>query len=87
MAGHSTKSKGGVDRRKNPYKTFFHDNITEEELLAIWQKCINDAKEGNDKARKEVFDRMFGRPDQKVQADISEIQRILPPWMKDEDKS
>lgn len=85
MAGHSTKSKG-IDRRKNPYRTFFRDNISEEDLREIWEKAIEDAKKGNDKARKEVLDRLFGRPDQNVNANVEDIRKIFPPWMKDEDK-
>ncbi len=86
MAGHSTKAKG-VDRRKNPYRTFFRDNISDEDLKLIWEKAIEEAKEGNDKARKEVLDRLFGRPDQNVNAHVEELQKILPPWMTNESQS
>jgi hypothetical protein len=86
MAGHSTKAKG-VDRRKNPYRTFFRDNISDEDLKLIWEKTIEDAKDGNDKARKEVFDRLFGRPDQNVNAHVDELKKILPPWMTNESQS
>ena len=31
--------------------------------------------------QKEVFDRLFGRPDVKVQADVKQLEKIVPPWM------
>ena len=82
MAGHSTKAKG-VDRRKNPYRNFFRENVTDEQLRAIWLKVLQAAEEGDIKAQKEVLDRLFGRPDVKVQADVQQLEKIVPPWMLD----
>ena len=62
------------------------ERLTPLEPLA--HQALEDALgEGKPWAVKLFFEYLYGKPNQRVQLESIDVQRILPPWMKDEDKS
>ena len=39
--------------------------LTDEDLRAIWRRCIDQAKAGDDRARQTILDRLEGKPVQR----------------------
>ena len=59
-------NKGGTG---NPYarkvaslRNLFYETVTDEDMKAIIQRLVADAKDGDPIARKELFNRMIGKP-------------------------
>lgn len=65
-----TKNDGTVVEKKGDVKS----KVVMNQLLATL--LYSDALQGNDKARKEVLDRLEGKPKQIIDLDVSEVKPI-----------
>jgi len=74
-------AKGNAGGPGNPYakrvgqlRSMLLDAVTDEDWLAAIHKLIDDAKSGDKAARRELFERMLGKP---VEADLVErLERL-----------
>ena len=64
-----TFAKGNKGGTGNPYarrtaslRNLFYETVTEEDMKVIIQRLAADAKDGDPVARKELFNRMIGKP-------------------------
>jgi hypothetical protein len=71
-AGRPKGSKGGNTLEAEAAKAYIAQRVSEE-LEPIVTKAIEQAKAGDPTARKELFDRAYGRPKEtvEVQADVT----------------
>jgi len=74
--GRNTKgqfTKGNPGGPGNPYvkkaaelKNALYDAVTQDDINEVVAKMLEQAKDGDAAARKELFDRVFGKPTQPV---------------------
>ena len=64
-----TFAKGNKGGTGNPYarktaslRNLFYETATDEDMKVIIQRLVADAKDGDPVARKELFNRMIGKP-------------------------
>ena len=76
---------GKAGRKPKAEEQKLIERLTPMEPLA--HQALQDAlSEGKPWAVKLFFEYLYGKPNQRVQLENVDVQRILPPWMKDEDK-
>ena len=66
-------SGGGNKEKAKELKRALIDAVTEKDIIAILKKMLSQAKKGDAAARKELFDRLWGRAIQEV--DLGEETR------------
>lgn len=62
----SVGNKGNTNEKAKALKTILLKTITEKDIKAIVKKMVEQSKLGDDRARKELFDRLWGRAIQEV---------------------
>jgi hypothetical protein len=76
--GHSTKAKG-LDRRKNPYKNIVQEVVTVDKLADVLKMLLGKAIEEQDiPASKLLLEYALGKPTEKKDITINEIQPLFP---------
>jgi hypothetical protein len=71
LKGTSGNPKGGnsATRHNKALKAAFDKAITEEDIKAVVAKMILQARKGDAAARRDMFDRLWGRPAQPIVGD------------------
>jgi hypothetical protein len=59
-------NQGPRNQTAKELKKVLAKTITDDDIKKIVKKCIQQAKKGNKDARKELFDRLWGRPRQGI---------------------
>jgi len=62
----SVGNKGNTSEKAKVLKTILLKTITENDIKAIVKKMVEQSKKGDDRARKELFDRLWGKALQEV---------------------
>ncbi len=76
--GHSTKTKG-ADKRKNEYKDVVKSVVTVEKLADVLKMLLGKAIEEQDiPASKLLLEYALGKPTEKKDITINEIQPLFP---------
>lgn len=90
VKGHriSIGNKGPTNQKAKELKKLFAECVTPDAMKKICKKCIAQAKNGNKDARKEIFDRLWGKPIQGVEVGMEDETRLMfEKWLKQIDGS
>ena len=58
-------------KRANQIRTLFYETVSDDDVRKIIRKMTDDAKAGDDAARREIFDRLLGRPHQATETTVN----------------
>ena len=66
-------SGGGNKEKAKKLKRALIDAVSEEDIIAVVRKMVMQAKNGDAAARKELFDRLWGRAKQEIEGTLNLI--------------